>query len=120
MGRPALDDRTLAAVEIAVNAAQDKQADNIVVMDMRVIFPITDYFIVMSAANTRKICAIASNIEEEIAKTGLKPYMREGTAESAWVLLDYIDFVIHIFRTEERDFYRIEQLWKEAPLVKLT
>ncbi len=114
------ENRTLDAVKVAVAAAEDKQAENIQVLDMRETFPITDYFIVMSGSNTRKIRAIAGNVEKELAEVGLKPYMREGTPDSAWILLDYIDFVLHIFRTEERDFYQIERLWKDAPVVKLT
>ena len=112
--------RTLGAVKVAVAAAEDKQAENVQVLDMRETFPITDYFIVMSASNTRKLRSIAGNVEEELAKIGIKPYMREGTPDSAWILLDYIDFVLHIFRNEEREFYQIERLWKDAPLVKLT
>lgn len=114
------NNRTLDAVKVAVAAADDKQAEDIQVLDMRETFPITDYFIVMSGSNTRKLRAIAGNVEEELAKIGLKPYMREGTPDSAWILLDYIDFVLHIFRTEEREFYQIERLWKDAPVVKLT
>jgi ribosome-associated protein len=117
---PAAENRTLDAVKAAVAAAEDKQAENIQVLDMRETFPITDYFLVMSASNTRKLRSIAGNIEDELSKTGIKPYMREGTADSAWILLDYIDFVVHIFRTEEREFYQIERLWKDAPVVKLT
>jgi ribosome-associated protein len=114
------ENRTLAAVKAAVAAAEDKQAENILVLDMRETFPITDYFIIMSGSNTRKIRSIAGNVEEELAKIGLKPYMREGTPDSAWILLDYIDFVLHVFRNEEREFYQIERLWKDAPQVKLT
>lgn len=114
------DNRTLDAVKVAVVAAENKQAENIQILDMRETFPITDYFIIMSGSNTRKLRAIAGNVEEELAKVGIKPYMREGTPDSAWILLDYIDFVLHIFRNEEREFYQIERLWKDAPVVKLT
>lgn len=114
------ENRTMEAVRIAVKAAEEKQAENIIVLDMRETFPITDYFLVMSGSNTRKLRSIAGNMEEQLAKIGLKPYMREGTPDSAWILLDYIDFVLHVFRTEEREFYQIENLWKDAPVVKLT
>lgn len=114
------DNRTLDAVKTAVVAAENKQAENIQILDMRETFPITDYFIIMSGSNTRKLRAIAGNVEEELAKVGIKPYMREGTPDSAWILLDYIDFVLHIFRNEEREFYQIERLWKDAPVIKLT
>lgn len=120
MSETSSENRTLAAVKAAVAAAEDKQAENILVLDMRETFPITDYFIIMSGSNTRKIRSIAGNVEEELAKIGLKPYMREGTPDSAWILLDYIDFVLHVFRNEEREFYQIERLWKDAPQVKLT
>ena len=113
--------RTLDAVRVAVDAAEEKQAGNVVVMDMRETFPITDYFIVMSANNPRALRAISRNIEDKLLEqTGLKPYLREGAEETGWMLLDYIDFVVHIFRTEEREFYRLEQLWQDAPVVKLT
>ena len=113
--------RTLDAVRVAVAAAEEKQADNIVVMDMSETFPITDYFLVMSAGNPRKVKAISRNIEDKLlADTGLKPYVREGAEETGWMLLDYIDFVVHVFRDEEREYYRLEQLWQDAPVVSLT
>lgn len=109
------------ALRVAVTAADEKQAENILIMDMREIFPITDYFLVMSAGNTRKVRTISRNIEDKLLEeTGLKPYLREGAEETGWMLLDYIDFVVHVFRTEEREFYRLEQLWQDAPVVTLT
>jgi ribosome-associated protein len=122
VGEPqATSNRTLDAVRVAVEAAEEKQADNVVVMDMRETFPITDYFVVMSAGNPRAVKAISRNVEDKLLEeAGLKPYLREGAEETGWMLLDYIDFVVHIFRTEERDFYRLEQLWQDAPVVKLT
>lgn len=122
MGEPQTEgNRTLAAIRVAVAAAEEKQAENIIIMDMRETFPITDYFLVMSANNPRKVHAISRNIEDMLFKhSGLKPYLREGDADTGWMLLDYIDFVIHVFRTEEREFYRLEQLWQDAPVVKLT
>jgi ribosome-associated protein len=88
---------------------------------MRDTFPITDYFLIMSAGNTRKLRTISRNIEDKLLEeAGLKPYLREGAEDTGWMLLDYIDFVIHVFRTEEREFYRLEQLWQDAPVVTLT
>jgi ribosome-associated protein len=108
-------------IRITVAAAEEKQADDIIVLDMSETFPITDYFVIMSAGNPRKLKSIARNIEDKLAKEAkLKPYLREGTEETGWMLLDYIDFIIHIFGTEERDFYRLEQLWQDAPRVALT
>lgn len=112
---------TLDAVRVVIDAAEEKQAENTVVLDMRETFPITDYFIVTGADNSRKVKAISRNIEDRLLeKKGLKPFLREGSEETGWMLLDYLDFVIHIFRNEEREFYRLEQLWQDAPAVKLT
>ncbi len=122
MGEPQAEgNRTLDAIRVAIAAAEEKQAENIVVMDMRETFPITDYFLIMSANNPRKLHAISRNIQDMLQKeSGLKPYLREGAEDTGWMLLDYIDFVVHVFRTEEREFYRLEQLWQDAPVVKLT
>ena len=122
MGEPQTEvNRTLAAIRIAVAAAEEKQAENIVVLDMRKTFPITDYFLIMSANNPRKLRTISRHIEDMLLReAGLKPFLREGAEDTGWTLLDYIDFVIHVFRNEEREFYRLEQLWQDAPVVKLT
>lgn len=112
---------SLDAVRVVCEAAEEKQAENTIVLDMRETFPITDYFIVTSADNTRKVKSIARNIEDQLLlQKGIKPFLREGTEESGWMLLDYLDFLVHVFRTEEREFYRLEQLWQDAPVVKLT
>jgi ribosome-associated protein len=112
---------TLDAVRVVMEAADEKQAENTVVLDMRETFPITDYFIVTGADNPRKIKAISRNIEDRLLeKKGMKPFLKEGSEDTGWMLLDYLDFVVHIFRNEEREFYRLEQLWQDAPAVKLT
>ena len=122
MADPAISKNiTLDAVRVVCAAAEEKQAENTVVLDMRETFPITDYFIVTGGENPRKIKAISRNIEDQLlAQKGLKPFLREGDEGSGWILLDYLDFVIHVFRNEEREFYRLEQLWQDAPVVKLT
>ena len=118
---PKAKDVTLDAVRVVYAAAEEKQAENTVVLDMRETFPITDYFVVTSADNFRKVKAISRNIEDQLLiQKGLKPFLWEGTEETGWMLLDYLDFVVHVFRTEEREFYRLEQLWQDAPVVKLT
>ncbi len=85
---------------------------------MRKILPITDYFLVCGAKTTRQVKAITQAIEQRLTKEGVRAYMREGQHEGTWVLLDYIDFVVHVFRYEEREYYQIERLWKDAPLVE--
>lgn len=104
-------------MKTAARAADDKKADNVLILDMRGVLPITDYFLICSGETTRQVKAIAEAIEERLVAAGVKPYMREGRAEAAWVILDYIDFVVHVFRTKEREYYQIERLWKDAPEV---
>ena len=96
-------------------AASDKKARDIVMLDMRNISIITDYFIVCSANSTTQVKAIADNIEDKLAEAGVHPTHKEGYADARWVLLDYGDVVAHVFLEEERDFYNLEQLWADAP-----
>lgn len=95
--------------------AADKKAQDILMLNMEEITPITDYFIVCSASNTILVQAIADNIEDELAKEGINPSHKEGYAEGKWILLDYDECVVHIFLEEERNFYNLEQLWADAP-----
>ncbi len=87
-------------------------------LDLRKLSPHVDYFIVCTGTSERQLKAIADGIEEHTLKnTDAKPRRREGTAESGWILMDYIGAVVHIFSTSQRKFYQLEQLWKEAPIV---
>lgn len=95
--------------------ANDKKAEDILVLNMTNLSPVTDYFIIASAGNGILVKAIADNIEEKMAEQGVLPLHKEGYAEGRWVLLDYGDCVAHVFLDEERDFYNLEQLWADAP-----
>ena len=87
-------------------------------LDLRKLSPYVDYFVVCTGTSERQLKAIADGIEEHALKTGnAKARRREGTAESGWILLDYIGAVVHIFSASQRKFYQLEQLWKEAPIV---
>ena len=101
----------------AARAASDKKARDILVLDMREVFPLTDYFVICSGGTDRQVGAIQEAVEERLRELGVKPVRREGEQHKKWVLLDYLDFVVHIFRQEEREYYEIERLWKDAPLV---
>ncbi len=101
----------------AARAAADKKAHDVLVMDMREVTPITDYFIICSGSNDKQVARIQQAVEERLRDLGDKPSMREGEKYRRWVLLDYIDLVVHIFIQEDRDFYELERLWKDAPLV---
>lgn len=81
------------------------------------MFTLTDYFIICSGNTDRQVGSIQEGIEEKLAAGGVKPVRREGEQHRRWVLLDYLDIVVHIFRKEEREYYEIERLWKDAPPV---
>lgn len=102
----------------AAQAASDKKAQDILVLDMRDVFVLTDYFIICSGKTDRQVGSIRKAVEERLAAVGVKPARREGERHKLWVLLDYLDIVVHIFRQEERDYYEIERLWKDAPVVE--
>jgi ribosome-associated protein len=102
----------------AAQAASNKKAQDILVLDMRDVLVLTDFFIICSGKTDRQVGSIREAVEESLATMGVKPARREGEQHKRWVLLDYIDIVVHIFRQEERDYYEIERLWKDAPLVE--
>lgn len=113
----------MEAVELArraVEAASDKQADDIVMLDMREVCTFADYFVVCSGGSERQVKAIADAIDEALSKEGEKDYRSEGGIESGWLLLDYGDVIIHIFDSAQREYYKLEKLWSQAtPLVRI-
>ena len=107
------------AVELAVRAAEDKKAHDITVLDLRNAHGFTDYFVICSGSNTRQIRAIADAITEAVAAAGSKPAHVEGYNRSEWVLVDYFDFIVHVFTPETRAFYGLERLWGTAEHVDI-
>ena len=113
---------TARAVElagIAAEAAADKLAADIIAYDVSEQLVITDVFLLCSAANDRQIRAVVDEIEEKLRQAGARPVRREGEREGRWVLLDYLDIVIHVQHAEERVYYALERLWKDGPRVPL-
>src|SRR5256886_7052310 len=113
---------TARAVElagIAAEAAAEKLATDIIAYDVSEQLVITDVFLLCSAANDRQIRAVVDEIEEKMRQAGARPVRREGEREGRWVLLDYLDVVIHIQHAEERVYYALERLWKDCPQVPL-
>jgi ribosome-associated protein len=102
---------------IAARAASDKLADDVVVIDVSGELVITDCFVIASASNDRQVNAIVDEVEEQMRQAGYKPARREGTREGRWVLLDYVDIVAHIQHQDERNFYALDRLWRDCPLV---
>jgi len=110
-----LDDRVL----VALQAAGEKKAIDIVVLDLREIASFTDYFIVTSGANERQVQAISDAVYESLKKIGSAAARVEGYKTAEWILLDYGDFVIHVFEQKARNFYDLERLWRGAKRVEL-
>ena len=113
---------TARAVElagIAAEAAAEKLAADIIAYDVSEQLVITDVFLLCSAANDRQVRAIVDQIEEKMRLAGARPVRREGERELRWVLLDYVDIVVHVQHAEERIYYALERLWKDCPRVPL-
>jgi ribosome-associated protein len=108
------------AVELARTAAQaaaDKLATDIVLIDVSERLAITDLFVIATGSNERQVEAIVDSVEEKLRLAGAKPVRREGHRDGRWVLLDYVDIVVHIQHAEERVFYALERLWKDCPFL---
>jgi ribosome-associated protein len=104
----------------AAQAAAAKKAERIVVLDVSEQLVITDHFLICSGNTERQVRTIAREVERRLlASHDLKPARSEGEREAQWVVLDYIDFVVHVFRREERDYYELERLWSDAAVVPL-
>ena len=101
----------------AANAAAGKKAHNVTLLDVSDQLVITDCFVIASAPNERQVQAIVDAVEEKMAAAGSKPVRREGAREGRWVLLDFVDVVVHVQHAEERSFYGLERLWKDCPMI---
>lgn len=105
-------DRALAAA----HAASSKKAMDIVILDVAKVIGITDYFVICSGNTERQVKTIVEEVERCLREEqGVKPYRREGEREQRWVLIDYLDVVVHVFHREDREFYDLERLWSDAP-----
>lgn len=107
-------------LETVVKAADSKRAEEIVALDVANVSLLADYFVIMQANSERQVKAITDEIEEKVAAAGVQVRDIEGKNAANWVLLDFGDVVVHVFRTETRQFYNLEKLWAEAPLVDVS
>ena len=113
-------DRSIELITTAAQAAADKLAHDIIAYDVSDVLSITDAFLLASAPNDRQVKSIVDEIEEQLQeKLGAKPVRREGERDGRWVLLDYVDIVVHVQHSEERVFYALERLWKDCPQIEL-
>lgn len=107
------------AAQVAARAAADKKAQDVVVLRMSELIYLTDYFVICTGRSGRQVRTIADNVEEALHSAGIACRGREGRTAARWVLLDYGDVVIHVFTPDEREFYRLESIWKDAPKLEL-
>jgi ribosome-associated protein len=113
-------DRSIELINAAAQAAADRLAHDIIAYDVSDVLSITDAFLLASAPNDRQVKSIVDEIEERLQKElGAKPVRREGDRDARWILLDYVDIVIHVQHSEERVFYALERLWKDCPEIAL-
>lgn len=113
-------DRSLELINAAAEAAADKLAHDIVAYDVSDVLVLTDAFLLASAPNDRQVKSIVDGVEEHLLKElGAKPVRREGERDGRWVLLDFVDIVVHVQHSEERVFYALERLWKDCPEIDL-
>jgi len=115
--------RRLEGIEVArktVEAASEKQASDVVLLDVDRICSFASYFVICSGESERQIAAIQDAIEDTLKEEGLRPHHREGDLDSGWLLLDFGDVIVHIFAPAEREFYQLDELWSQAiPVVRI-
>jgi ribosome-associated protein len=110
-------DESIIMATVAARAAVSKLADNVVVIDVSGQLVITDCFVIASATNERQVNAVVDAVEEQMRLAGYKPARREGAREGRWTLLDFVDIVVHIQHEDERNFYALDRLWRDCPII---
>ena len=112
-------DHAIDLLRLAAEAADSKQAEDLVALDVSGPLPLTDVFLLATGRNERNVISIATEIEDRLIQSGSKPLRREGRAEGRWVLLDFGDLVVHVFHEEDRMYYSLERLWRDCPAIPL-
>lgn len=105
------------ALKIAINALEEKKGEQIKIIDISKVSVVADYFVIASGKNMNQIHAMADEVEEKLSKAGIEPKQIEGANTSGWILMDYNDFIIHIFNEDQRLYYDIERIWSDGLLV---
>jgi ribosome-associated protein len=116
-GTSVADEQALALARRIVDLASDKKASDIVLLEIREMTTVADYFVIASGASDRQLGAIADGIVETLREEGTRPIGREGSANAHWLLIDYGSVIVHVMSPPERDFYQLERLWADAPLL---
>lgn len=113
-------DHAVALTRVAARAAAEKKADRIIAIDVSERLALTDVFLILSGDNDRQVRALVDAIDEAMLRAGARRRLREGLEESHWVLVDYSDIIVHVQQTEDREYYSLERLWKDCPLIDLS
>ena len=111
--------RARELLQVAALAADSKQGEDLVGLDVSGPLPLTDIFFLVTGRNERNVQAIAGEIEDKMLEAGAKALRREGRAEGRWILLDFGDLVVHVFHEEDRMYYSLERLWKDCPAIPI-
>ena len=111
--------RARELLTVAATAADSKQGEDLVALDVSGPLPLTDIFLLVSGRNERNVQAIAREVEDKMIQSGVKTIRREGRQEGRWILLDFGDLVTHVFHEEDRMYYSLERLWKDCPAIPL-
>ena len=112
-----VSDESITMATVAARAAVSKLAESVVVIDVSGQLVITDCFVIASATNERQVNAVVDEVEEQMRRAGYKPARREGAREGRWTLLDFVDIVVHIQHEDERNFYALDRLWRDCPII---
>jgi len=112
-----LPQQTLDIAKKIVEAASDKQASDIVLLDARKVCSFADYFVILTGGSERQLEAIRQAIDEVLKKEAVTVHHREGTTGSGWLLLDAGDIIVHVFSPYEREYYQLDNLWEDAPII---
>jgi ribosome-associated protein len=105
-----------AQVSRAIDLLLDRKAEDVTLLDLRTLGGATDFFLLSTGRSDTHVTAIADNLVEELRKEGVRPFGLEGMRGGRWVLIDYVDFVVHVFHPAAREFYQLERLWGDAPV----
>ncbi|CEH33133.1 ribosome silencing factor [Romboutsia lituseburensis] len=105
--------------KVVYDAIDDKLGQDISILNIGAVSSLCDYFVIATASSQRQVKAIADNVEEELTKHGIEPRGKEGYDSQVWILLDYGDIIVHVFNEENRGFYNLEKMWKDAPYVDI-
>ena len=109
-----------AEVSRAIDLLLDRKAEDVTLLDLRTLGGATDFFLLATGRSDTHVSAIADNLVEELRKEGVRPFGVEGMRGGRWVLIDYVDFVVHVFHPAAREFYQLERLWGDAPVREFT